>query len=375
MKIVHIHHHYWPVVGGLENVVKALAEGMARLGHEVHVITSIYGAENRSREEVINNMCIHRVKSIRFKFSDLIYPLEIPLKLIENADIVQGYSQNSIFTYKICKEAKKLGKRVIMYFLGVDYLEKHYNPLIRVLGYPYQKWITREVVKITDLALVTNDYERKLLRERYGIESIVVPHGIDEIYLKYPNMEKYFREKYGIENKIISYIGRIHSTKGIDLLIRAFAIVSKKYPDTVLVIAGRGDDNYLKKILRIAEALNINNIRYLGYVSEEDKIALIDASEAIVLPTKHAGESYPIIMNEVLARNKPLIITNINEVLASYTKIYRCLYISDPDPESLSSKIIHIIEHNYSKCEGNKILSWNEIVEKLLYIYSNLLVK
>jgi hypothetical protein len=31
MKIVHIHHHYWPVVGGLENVVKALAEGMAKL--------------------------------------------------------------------------------------------------------------------------------------------------------------------------------------------------------------------------------------------------------------------------------------------------------------------------------------------------------
>ncbi|MCX8137678.1 glycosyltransferase [Pyrobaculum aerophilum] len=49
MKIVHVHHHYWPVVGGLENAVKALAEEQARLGHEVHVVTSAYGAEGRPR--------------------------------------------------------------------------------------------------------------------------------------------------------------------------------------------------------------------------------------------------------------------------------------------------------------------------------------
>ena len=50
MKIIHIHHNYWPMVGGLENVVKALAEGMAKLGHEVHVITSTHSAEGRPRE-------------------------------------------------------------------------------------------------------------------------------------------------------------------------------------------------------------------------------------------------------------------------------------------------------------------------------------
>jgi glycosyltransferase involved in cell wall biosynthesis len=65
MKIIHIHHHYWPVVGGLENVVKALAEGMTRLGHEVHVITSRYGAEDRPGEEIINGEAgIHGTPSV-----------------------------------------------------------------------------------------------------------------------------------------------------------------------------------------------------------------------------------------------------------------------------------------------------------------------
>jgi len=64
MKIVHIHHHYWPVIGGLENVVKALAEGMAKLGHEVHVITSNHGTTNKTGEEEINGVHVHRIRSM-----------------------------------------------------------------------------------------------------------------------------------------------------------------------------------------------------------------------------------------------------------------------------------------------------------------------
>jgi len=78
MKIVHINHHYWPVIGGLENVVKALAEGIAKLGHEVHVITSTYGAEGRPKEETVNGVNVHRVRSVRLGYPDLTYPLEYP---------------------------------------------------------------------------------------------------------------------------------------------------------------------------------------------------------------------------------------------------------------------------------------------------------
>ena len=58
MKIVHVVTHYWPVVGGLENVVKFLTESMAKLGHEVHVVSSTYGAEDRPREEEVNGVYI-----------------------------------------------------------------------------------------------------------------------------------------------------------------------------------------------------------------------------------------------------------------------------------------------------------------------------
>ena len=67
MRTVHVWHHYRPVVSGLENVVKSLAEGMAKLGHEVHVVTSTYGAKGRPREEVMKDVYVHRVKAVRLR--------------------------------------------------------------------------------------------------------------------------------------------------------------------------------------------------------------------------------------------------------------------------------------------------------------------
>ena len=311
MKIVHVHHHYWPVVGGLERSIESIAKELVKLGHDVHVITSMFGAEGRPREEVVDNVYIHRVEALRLHFPDLTIPLKVPREVLEKADVIICWNQNSYFTYRVCKDAKRLRKTLAVYFIGVDYLKHHYNPFIRVFGFPYQKWITQKIARLADVALTTNEYEKKLLEDKYSVNAIVLPHGIDEEYLKLPNMAETFRNKYGIYGRIITYIGRIHPTKGLDLLLKAFAYVAREVPDTILVIAGRGDDKYLRRCLKIAEKAGVRDrLRILGYIGEEDKIALIDASDIIVLPTKHAGESFPLIIPEVLARGKDIIITS-----------------------------------------------------------------
>jgi len=67
MKIVHTYHSYYPVLGGLEKVVQKLAEEQAKLGHEVHVITSQASARNCLVEEELNNVYVHRVKAWRLR--------------------------------------------------------------------------------------------------------------------------------------------------------------------------------------------------------------------------------------------------------------------------------------------------------------------
>jgi len=371
MLIVHVSTYYYPSLGGLERAVQRLAEAQAKLGHEIHVITSAHRAGKRPKEEQVGNVHIHRIRAWTPHYPDLTIPQETPLELLKSADIVQGWSQNSFFTYNIIRKAKKLGKPVAMYFLGVDYLRDHYNPLIRIFGYKYQTWITRRVAKIVNLALTTNEFERRVLKEKYGIEAIVVPHGVDEVYLKTPNMAERFREKYRIEERIVSYIARIHPTKGLDLLIKAFAEVVKHVPDTVLVVAGKGDEDYLRTCLRIAEKLGIRDrIKYLGYISEEDKIALIDASEVVVLPTKHAGESYPLLLDEVVSRGRPMIVTNVSKALASRAKELG-LIVTPLDVRSLTLSIVKTLHSNYTFYKSRKVYTWQEIAQKLLKIYNS----
>ena len=368
MKIVHAFHNYWPVFGGLERAIKSVAEKLAELNNEVHVITSVFGAEDRPKEEAIGSVYVHRVKALRLHFSDLTILMEVPEKVLGEADVVVCWSQNSYFAYRVCKDAKRLGKPSVVYFIGVSYLEHHYNPFVRVFGHPYQKWITRKMADLADVALVTNDYERELLKEKYSIDAIVLPHGIDEEYLKLPNMAEVFRRKYNIDEMIVAYVGRIHPTKGLDVLVKAFTHVAKEEPNVVLVIAGKGDGRYLKNCLKIAKRAGVENrIKVLGYVSEEDKIALIDASDVVALPTKHAGESYPLLINEVLARGKRLVMTR-GSIASKWVEESGVGKVVDPDPQSLAQTLVEELRSEGGG-EGGKVIkipTWREVACKLL---------
>jgi len=370
--MVQVFHSFYPVLGGIERAMQRIGEELAKMGHEVHIITSTLGAEGRPKFEEINGLYVHRVKAWTFHYPDLTIPREVPLELLKRADIVQGWSQNSFFTYKVLKEAKRLGKPIAMYFIGVDYLRNHYNPPIKIFGYKYQMWITKRYTKIVDLALVTNEYDREVLRKRYGLESAMLPHGVDEIYLKMPNMAKHFRDKYGVEGRIVSYIARIHPTKGLDLLIRAFAEVAKQMPDAVLIVAGEGNKGYLRKCLELAEGLGVKDrVRYLGYISEEDKIALIDASEVVVLPTRHAGESYPLLVDEVTSRGKPLVVTNVSKALAERAKALG-FSVANTRPEDLTQAILRVLNNHGGGGTTRRVKTWREIAEELLRTYRSI---
>jgi len=378
MKIIHIHHHYWPVIGGLENVVKALAEGMVKLGHEVHVITSNYGTTNKPSEEEINGVHVHRIRSMRLGYPDLTYPLDYPTEVLKDADIVQAYSQNSLFTYMLAKKGKRLGKTLSIYYLGVDYLRMHHNPIIRTIGYRYEKYVTEKLVKITDIALTTNKCEAEILRVNYGIESEVIPHGIDEHLIRMPRMDSKFRDKFGIEGEIIAYIGRIHPTKGIDTLIRAFRHIRNKVEDVNLVIAGSGDENYVMKLHKLIKELGLGRyVHMLGRISEEDKVGLIDAAKFLVLMSRHAGENYAIIADETLARRKPII---LNKVGTAWCVERPNVIVINSEEEFINKAIELLINqklyeeftNSLNKIKVEKLL-WDNIIKRIISIYESAL--
>ena len=85
-------------------VWKELFKGWPRirlLGHEVHIITSTYGAQQRLTEKEVNDVHIHRVKARRLHYPDLTIPRIMPVEVLKKADIVHVHSHNSLFSMKM----------------------------------------------------------------------------------------------------------------------------------------------------------------------------------------------------------------------------------------------------------------------------------
>lgn len=373
MKIVHVHHHYYPVIGGIERAIQSLAEELAKMGHEVHVITSRFGAGNRSKEEVINGVYVHRVKALRLHFPDLTYPLEYAEKVIRDADIVHGHSQNSLFTVKVIEKAKKLGIKTAMYFMAVDALYDHPNPLVRFLGPYYASRMLKKAIALSDIRLVKSFRDLEILRNRYGVEAIYVPDGVSEGIVNAPNMAEEFRERYGVQESFVVYIGRLHRLKGVDILIKAMSIAVKEYPRLRAVIIGPGDPKPYKELAR---RLGIeSNVVFLGYVDEKTKIGALDASIALVLPSMCSYvEVFSIVISEAWARNKPVIATTVGEILYRVKHMINGLLVPPRNPQKLAEAIITLFnDENLGiklGTEGRKSIStWSEIATKITSVY------
>ena len=71
---------------------------------------------------------------------------------------------------------------------------------------------------------------------------------------------------------LFAYLGRLKRYKGVELVIQAFARLAR--PDARLEIAGTGD--HRPALERLANSLDLaDRVRFLGFVSEEDKVALL----------------------------------------------------------------------------------------------------
>lgn len=86
----------------------------------------------------------------------------------------------------------------------------------------------------------------------------------------------------------ITYFGRLKKYKTVDALFRAFAILSKSFPEARLWIIGRGDFRpYLEKLAR---RLGIDGkTTFFGFVSDEEKIRLLSESSIVVNTSMKEG--------------------------------------------------------------------------------------
>ncbi|MGC8544301.1 MAG: glycosyltransferase, partial [Vulcanisaeta sp.] len=150
------------------------------------------------------------------------------------------------------------------------------------------------------------------------------------------------------------------------------------FDNVKLVLAGKGDPKYVDNLKKLINKFRLNeSVIFIGYVDESDKIALIDASRAIVLPTRHEGESYPLIANEAAARLKPLIATEVGSI----PKLgMEHILITELNSISIANAMMRLLnndEYRYyidrARRVRDRLLRWSDVARLTIKYYNEVL--
>jgi len=379
MNILFVVFHFPPISGGGVIVAVDIANSLAKIGHDVSVLTPNlewdgpkYEPEVDSKVDIIrvnvpskNNLKVaaRRCKSPliekgielgRNKKFDFIFTIFHPFHMAPNAAVSIG---------------EKLGIPVIV---KIDDAVYEKSTGLKSIQRKVEKILSAKTLNKSSKILVANNETKEIVNEFYDVspEKIeIMPNGIDT---------KIFHTNVVKKSKMILFSGVMYNHRGIDVLLNAAPTVIKKIPEVKFVLLGDGPE--LDNLKKITENLKIEqNVDFKGWIKRDEVMNyLADASIAIgpLRSTTVTKNALPIKVLEYMASSLPILSqkdTLANDVLVDDENGY-----SVTDPEDLATKIIHILENNEKRIKmGTKSyemslkFDWENVAKKILTEYDD----
>ncbi len=153
---------------------------------------------------------------------------------------------------------------------------------------PYTKAVLKQLDELTAVSEAASEYVRTLTDAPVSI----IPNGINLSQFKWIN------QTVEHEMKNILYIGRLEGRKGVSYLLQAYGLLVERDVNVSLTIAGDGPDR--EKLEDMVAMLELPNVTFKGYVSEEEKVQLLQEADLFCSPALF-GESFGIVLLEALA--------------------------------------------------------------------------
>jgi glycosyltransferase involved in cell wall biosynthesis len=296
MKVLLVNKLYYPHIGGVENHVRILANGL-RAEVEVEVLAA--NEQLKTVTEFIDDIKVIKVASFgRLKSAPLAPGLATQLKRMPS-DVYHYHFPNPTGELAYLMAQPK-GKLVVTYHSDIvrqKTLLKFYKPFLELF------------LNRADRVLVNspNQIEGSQYLQRIKDKCVIVPFGLNNDWLmptkKIEEQAAIIRKKYG--PKIALFIGRLIYYKGVDYLIKAMKHVEGK-----AIIVGEGPlENELKKL---AEECGVTDkVDFVGFAKQDELAAYYHACDIFVLPSIEPSEAYGAVQLEAHACGKPVICTDL----------------------------------------------------------------
>lgn len=342
-------------LGGQEIVLFDVCRGLAQRGH---TISLIYAKEGNLLEQY-QKFCKHVVKANQFiicppqnhfRFLFDIFNINRNIPTTKNTIILSNQYQDTYFGRVLA-----LSKNIpLVCYLHLPPFEeviemKGVKQFIRDL---YKKWLWEIGLQgVNNFIAVSNKTKYDWVSRGYREDIIDVVHNGISLQLYKPTNEfPLTRKEWNLteDARVISYVGRLDKTKGLETLIKAFALLVKNGTKTKLLIAGKpvvqGED-YKKSLEQLSTDLGIENyVDFLGHVT--NTTSLYQVSDVTVLPSLWS-EPFGRVIIESMACGTPVVASRTGGIPEILTGEFARGLFKPGDEQDLADSL-------------NRIMNWRD---------------
>lgn len=233
--------------------------------------------------------------------------------------------------------------------------------------------------------------QRDLERHGWPLSKIsVVWNGVDPERYSMKSCEQkdveLIRSKYGVPEdwNMLLFVGRLSWVKGARNILLAMPDVLKEYPNTKLVILGKGEEQ--RDIVETADRLNISNnvSTTFDFVPERERILHYAASDVCIFPSVY--EPFGIVSLEAMAMAKPVVVgargvVGFREQVLSSGPNQTGVHVNGEDPLDIAWGINQTLENpekarKWGENGRKRVLeyfTWRKVADETIKIYESVI--
>lgn len=333
MRILHIYKDYFPVLGGIENHIRILAEAQAARGHDVTVLVA--NPARRTTVETLNGVRVIKAARWATVASTPISPALFRQTARLTADVAHLH-----FPHPPGEVANWL-----LHPARATVISYH-SDVVRQAGILrfYRPLLKRVLNRADAIIYGSPPMRNSVYLQPQAAKLHLIPYGVPlDRFLKEPSGEEIDRVKarypmVASDRSKLLFVGRLRYYKGLNVLIDALPQI-----DAQLIVVGVGPMQSEWQAQAGARGVT-ERVAWLGEAPDDDLPALYHLADLFVLPATHSSEAFGLVQVEAMASGVPTICTEVGTGTSWVTQDGQTGYVVPPnDPAALAEKINRLL--------------------------------
>jgi D-inositol-3-phosphate glycosyltransferase len=247
--------------------------------------------------------------------------------------------------------------------------------------------IEGEIAQQADLLITSTADEGDDLIRSYGADPehvYVVAPGID-LATFHPLDRAEARRKIGYgAGRLLLFVGRLERLKGVEIAIRALALLrDRDHDDLRLIVLGEdsrdGDESEKERLKAVASALGVRDrVDFLGSVAHHELPFFYAAADALVMPSY--SESFGLVALEAQACGRPVVASGVSGLRSVVRDEVSGYLIDGDDPAVYAERIGRLLADpelaQQMGCRGRLLaqrFSWTRTADRLEGLFENVI--